>query len=106
MLVLLTADLAKPESLSNKEFFEVWYQESVAALEAVKAGAMKGIWKVAGEYQVIAVIEVESGDQIDEIVHSLPIWRLGYAHIVPKISFKPLRAYENWSKQLANLAKG
>lgn len=106
MLVMMTADLAKPESLSNKEFFEVWRQESVAALEAVKAGAIKGIWKVAGEYQVIAVIEVDDGDQIDEIVHSLPIWRTGNAHFVPRITFKPLRSYENWAEQLKTLAKG
>lgn len=106
MLVMMTADLAKPENLSNKDFFEVWRQESVAAIEAVKAGAIKAIWKVAGEYQVIAVLEVDNGDQIDEIVHSLPIWRLGYAHIVPKITFKPLRPYENWAEQLKTLAKG
>lgn len=106
MLIMMTADLAKPESLSSKEFFEVWRQESVAAIEAVKAGAIKAIWKVAGEYQVIAVFEVDDGDQIDEIVHNLPIWRLGYAHIVPKITFKPLRPYENWAEQLKTLAKG
>lgn len=106
MLVMMTADLAKPESLSNQEFFEIWRQESVAAIEAVKAGAIKAIWKTAGEYQVIAVIEVENGDQIDDIVHSLPIWRLGYAHIVPKITFKPLRPYEHWAQQLETLAKG
>lgn len=106
MLVMMTADLAKPESLSNQEFFEIWRQESVAAIEAYKAGAIKAIWKVAGEYQVIAVFEVENGDQIDDIIHSLPIWRLGYAHIVPKISFKTLRPYENWGEQLKTLAKG
>ena len=106
MLVMMTATLAKPESLSNAEFFEVWRQESMAAIEAVKAGAIKSIWKVAGEYQVIAVIEVDSGDQIDEIVHNLPIWKLGYAHIVPSITWKPLRSYENWSAQLTELAKG
>ena len=106
MLVMMTADLAKPESLSNKEFFEIWRQESVAAIEAVKAGAIKAIWKVAGEYQVIAVFEVDSGDQIDEIIHSLPIWKSGNAHFVPKISFKALRSYENWGEQLKTLAQG
>lgn len=105
MLVMMTADLAKPESMSNAAFFDVWYQESLAALEAVEAGAMKAIWKVAGEYQVIAVVDVPEGDDIDEIVHNLPIWRLGYAHIVPKITWKPLRSYANWSAQLGKLAK-
>ena len=106
MLVMMTADLAKPEGLPNDEFFEIWRQESVAAIEAVKAGAIKNIWKVAGEYQIIAVLDVEDGDQIDEILHSLPIWRLGYAHIVPRLSWKPLREYENWAEQLKTLAKG
>ena len=105
MLVMMTADLRKPEALSNKEFFEVWYQESLAALEAVEAGAMKAIWKVAGEYQIIAVVDVAEGDDIDEIVHSPPIWRLGYAHIVPKITWKPLRSYANWSTQLKKLSE-
>ena len=93
MLVLLTADLFKPDSVSAKDFYEVWRKP------------IKGIWKVAGEYQVIAVVEVESGEQIDEIVHSLPIWSEGYAHIVKNISFKPLSPYSEWAQQLIELAK-
>ncbi len=104
MLVLLTADLFKPESVSAKDFYEVWRKESVAASAAAKNGPIKGIWKVAGEYQVIAVVEVESGEQIDEIVHSLPIWSEGYAHIIKSISFKPLSPYSEWAEQLKTLA--
>lgn len=104
MLVMMTADLAKPESMPSEDFYEIWRQESVAALEALEAGAIKNIWKVAGEYQVIAVFEVESGDQIDDIVHSLPIWASGNPHMVPKITFKTLRPYENWAEQLKTLA--
>ena len=104
MLVMMTADLAKPESMPAEDFYEVWRQESVAALEALEAGAIKHIWKVAGEYQVIAVFEVESGDQLDDIVHNLPIWSTGNANMVPKITFKALRAYENWAEQLNTLA--
>lgn len=106
MEVMMWAKLAKPESASNKEFFDVWYQESIAAIEALKAGAIKNIWKVAGKYEVVAVMDVASGDDLDVIVHSLPIWRLGYAHVVPEITWIPLRSYENWSKQLATLKNG
>lgn len=106
MEVMMWAKLAKPESASNQEFFEVWRKESVAAIEAYKAGAIKSIWKVAGKYEVVAVMEVGSGDDLDNIVHSLPIWKLGYAHIVPEISWIPLRSYENWAEQLKTLAKG
>ena len=52
----------------------------------------------------MAVMEVDSGDDMDAIVHGLPIWKQGYAHIVPEVNWIPLRPYENWSKQLEALA--
>mgnify|MGYP002629615003 CR=1 FL=1 len=106
MEIMMWAKIAKPESASNAEFFEVWRKESVAAIEALNAGAIKNIWKVAGKYEVIAVMEVNSGADMDAIIHSLPIWTLGYAHMVPEVNWTPLHAYANWSKQLTELAKG
>ncbi len=106
MEIMLWVKLVKPESAPNKEFFEVWRQESVAALEAVKAGLIKHIWKVAGKYEVVVILDVDDGDQMDQIVHSLPIWKLGYAHIAPEISWIPLRPYAHWAEHLKELAKG
>ncbi len=106
MELMMHAKLVKPESASNKEFFELWRKESVAALEAVKAGAIKHIWKVAGKYEVILILELDNGDQMDDVIHSLPIWKLGYAHIVPEITWTPLRPYANWAEHLNTLAKG
>ena len=106
MLIMLTVDIEKPEGMSNKDFFEVWRKESVAAMEAYKAGAIKNIYKVAGKYQIMAIMEVDDGDQMDEIIHSLPIWSLGYAHIAKNITWTALRPYENWAKQLEELARG
>lgn len=106
MEIMMWAKLAKPEGTDNQEFFEIWRKESVAAIEAYKQGTIKNIWKVAGKYEVVAVMEVDSGDDLDAIVHNLPIWKLGYAHIVPEINWIPLRSYENWGKQLIELAKG
>ena len=48
---------------------------------------------------MIVVIAVESVDQIDEIMHSLPIWNLGYDYIID-MEWTILRPYENWAKQL------
>lgn len=106
MELMFHAKIVKPESASNEEFFELWRKESVAALEAVKAGAIKHIWKVAGKYEVIAVMELDNGDQMDEAIHALPIWNLGYAHIVPEITWTPLRPYANWAEHLKTLSKG
>ena len=53
MDVLVHAKLRKPDRMSNEEFFKVWKQEAAAALEAVKAGVIKQIWKVPGKYDVL-----------------------------------------------------
>ena len=48
---------------------------------------------------------VDSVGQIDEIMHSLPIWKLGYDYIID-MEWILLRPYENWAKQLDDLAAG
>ena len=103
MDVMVHARLHKPDGMSNKEFFGVWKQEADAALGAVEAGVIKNIWKVAGKYDVILVMAVESEDQIDEILHSLPIWNLGSDYMVD-MEWTILRSYTNWAKQLEELS--
>ena len=105
MDVLIHARLHKPVGMSNKEFFGMWKQEAEAALGAVEAGIIKSIWKVPGQYDVILVMGVDSVDQMDEIMHSLPIWKLGYDYLVD-MEWTLLRPYENWAKQLEELAAG
>ena len=66
MLVMMTADLAKPESLSNKEFFEVWRQESVAAIEAVKAGAdRQDVHEAVRQASFEAAASIKNGGEND-----------------------------------------
>ncbi len=103
MDVLINARLHKPDGMSNQEFFGVWKQEAAGALAGVEAGVIKNIWKVPGKYDVILVMSVESADQIDELIHSLPIWKLGYDYIVD-LEWTLLRPYENWAKHLEELA--
>lgn len=106
MLFMLKAYISKPANVSNKEFYGVWIQEAEAALGAAKAGAIKGIWKVAGRPEVIAVLDVPSADDLDRAMLQLPIWRLGYSHIATNLEITPLRPYENWAEDLKGLAKG
>ena len=106
MEMMLWVKLAKPAQTGNQEFFTAWLHESQAVMGAVSAGAIKNVWKVAGKYEIIAVFEVESGDQMDQMVHSLPIWQEGYAHIVTEMQWIPLRPYKNWAADLENLSKG
>lgn len=105
MEFMMRAKIAKPANATNKEFFGVWLNESLAAVQALDAGIIKSIWKVAGKYEVIGVFEFESADQFDQALHSLPFWTEGFAHCVVDIEWIPLRNYRNWSTQLGELAK-
>jgi muconolactone delta-isomerase len=104
MLFLLKAHLEKPAGASNREFYGVWKQESEAALAALKAGAIKAIYKAAGTPDVIAILDLPSADDLDHAISSLPIWRLGYSHIVTNLEITPLRPYESWAEDLKKLA--
>ena len=103
MLFMLKSHISKPEGLSNKEFYGVWLKEAEAAVAAYKACAIKGIWKVAGKPEVVAILDVESADVLESAVLNLPIWKLGYSHIV-NIEWNVLRPYENWYEDLKKLA--
>jgi muconolactone delta-isomerase len=105
MDVLIHGKLHKPDRMSNQEFFGVWKQEAEAVLQAKRAGVVKNAWKVPGKYEVFIVVEVESADQIDEIMHSLPIWKLGYDYIID-MEWILLRPYEDYAKQLDKLSAG
>jgi muconolactone D-isomerase len=105
MLFMLHAKLAKPAGMSNKEFYGVWEKEAVAAVAALKAGVIKALYKVPGTPEVVGILDVNTADDIDHAVHSLPIWKLGYSHMVAELTWTPLRPYQNWAEDLKTLAR-
>lgn len=106
MLFMLRAYISKPANVSNKDFYTVWRQEAEAAMAAYKAGVIKAIWKVSGRPEVIAVLDVDSHDALDQAVLGLPIWKTGNSHIVTTLEWTALRPYENWAEDLKKLSQG
>src|SRR3972149_7284017 len=98
MLFMLRAYISKPANVSNKDFYTVWRQEAEAAMAAYKAGVIKAIWKVSGRPEVIAVLDVDSHDTLDQAVLGLPIWKTGNSHIGTTLEWTALRPYENWAE--------
>lgn len=105
MLWMFHAKPTRPEGISNTEWYTVRHAESVATREAMKAGVFKGCYKVAGKDEVIGLIEVESFDQMDQAIYSLPVWLQGLEGNV-ELTWTPLRPYENWGEQLDGIVAG
>lgn len=80
---------------------EVWKKEAEAALEAVKAGKIKGLYKVSGKREVIAIIDVNSHEELDEILETLPITKeLGHSITIDVYAIHP---YENFHELMKKL---
>lgn len=73
MLFLLWFKVKQPEGLSQKQLMEIWKREAEAALPAVKTGKIKGLYKVSGRREVVAIVDVNSHQEIDQILENLPI---------------------------------
>jgi muconolactone delta-isomerase len=62
--------------MSQEELWEAWEEEAEAALAAKEAGTVVGLYKVSGQRRVLAVLDVESHDELDRIwMGALPMAR-------------------------------
>lgn len=105
MLFMFHTRLRRPSEMPAHEFYAVWEREAVASIEAVEAGIIKHIWKVAGKDEVIGVMDLPDADSLDQGLHSLPLWKSGNSHCVQSVEWTVLRSYENWGEELKELAK-
>ena len=85
-----------PKEWSLDELWEEWEKEAEAALEAVEAGKIVAIYKVSGQRRVLAVLNVESTDELDQIIMAgLPI-----AHNLEIAEILPVREYAAFAEDV------
>jgi muconolactone delta-isomerase len=75
MLFFVRFDVHQPEAVPNADLVETWRREAEAALGAVEAGAVKHLWKVAGQRVVLAVVDLPTPEDLDRALGGLPIVR-------------------------------
>jgi len=101
MLFLLWFKVRQPESISQKRLMEIWNKEAEAALSAVRAGKIKGLYKVSGKREVVAILEVNSHEELDEILENLPIMKeLGHSVSVDVYAIHPYEKFHELMKKL------
>lgn len=89
--MLVFADLrVNPKDWTFDEMWDRWEEEANAALQAKEAGKIVALYKVSGQRRVLAVFDVESHDELDQIIMAgLPI-----AHNIEVAEILPVREYE------------
>jgi muconolactone D-isomerase len=82
-----------PKDLSFEEMWDVWEKETEAAIGAKGVGKIVNLWKVAGQRRIIAIVDVESHDELDQIfMGALPM-----AHFLEFEEILAVREYEKFA---------
>jgi muconolactone D-isomerase len=81
--------------MTQKELFSIWAREADAALKAKEAGAIVDLWKCVGERRVVAVVNVDGPDTLDQVLMDLPIMKEHGQHV--HVDVTPLRRYEDFA---------
>src|SRR5215475_9638988 len=98
MLYLADFHIEYPASMSQQQFLAIWAREAEAALGAKKAGVVIDIWKCVGSRRVVAVVNVDSLDTLDQILLDLPIMKEHGQHV--QVDVTPLRRFEDFAADL------
>ncbi len=98
MLYLLDFNVEYPATMTQQELFAIWAREADAALAAKDAGAVVDLWKCVGARRVVAVVDVDSPDTLDQILLDLPIMKEHGQHV--QVQVTPLRRYEDFAKDV------
>jgi 5,10-methylene-tetrahydrofolate dehydrogenase/Methenyl tetrahydrofolate cyclohydrolase len=102
MLFLLWFKVSQPIQFTQKQLMEIWKKEAEAALSAVKAGKIKGLYKVSGKREVVAIVDVNSHEELDQILETLPITKeMGHSVSVEVHAIHP---YENFYELMKKLS--
>ena len=104
MLYHLEFTVGYGAEMSQQDLFRIWVDEAVAALDAKKAGAVVDLWKVAGERRVIAILDVDGPDTLDQVSLDLPIMSRMGQHVQIKVA--ALRRYESFAADVKERFKG
>ncbi len=82
-----------PKELTLDELWDLWEQETEAAMGARAAGKIRSIYKVAGQRYVLGILDVESHDELDQIIMgALPL-----RHYLEFEEVLPVREYDHFA---------
>ena len=94
MLYHLDFQVEYPATMTQQDLFTIWSQEADAALNAKAQGILLDLWKCVGNRRIIAIVDVDSPDTLDQILLDLPIMKAMGQNV--QVQVTPLRRYEDF----------
>jgi len=67
-------DVRFPESLADEQIADFQAREKEYSGQLQRSGKMAGIWRIVGEYANHSLFEVESNDELHQILSGFPMY--------------------------------
>lgn len=74
MLFHVTINVHVPKEMPAAEFDTIKLAEKERAIELQKQGKWLHLWRVAGQYSSISVLDVADNDELHALLSSLPLF--------------------------------
>ena len=74
-------DVHVPNDLDPQEFGEIVAREKAYSHELQRAGKWPHIWRVVGEYANVSIFDVESNDELHQLLSQLPLFSFMDIHV-------------------------
>lgn len=98
MLFHLDFHVEYGSDMSQNDLFTIWAEEAGVALGAKEAGVVVDLWKAVGMRRVIAIVNVDSVDTLDQILLDLPIMKKMGQHV--QVDVTAMRTYEAFASDV------
>ncbi|WP_374625257.1 muconolactone Delta-isomerase [Pandoraea sp.] len=83
MLYCVEMQVNIPDSLEPSKVEAIKSAEKARAIELQKAGKWPHLWRVVGKYSNISILDVESNDELHQLLSSLPLFPYMTIQVTP-----------------------
>lgn len=83
MLFHVRMDVRIPYDLDPQTRADIVAREKAYSQELQRSGKWPQIWRIAGEYSNFSIFDVESNDELHELIPGLPLFDYLDVHVTP-----------------------
>jgi muconolactone D-isomerase len=83
MLYMVRMDVNIPALASQKDADEIKAREKQYSQDLQRAGKWPHIWRIVGEYANYSIFDVESNDELHELLSKLPLFPYMKIEVTP-----------------------
>jgi muconolactone D-isomerase len=74
-MIFLVRSTIRTGSIDHPDWARLLDQERTEGRQLYASGKVRHVWRVPGRYQAVTIYDVDSTEELDKILWSLPLWR-------------------------------